>query len=272
MSRAERFRELPAVDRLVAHPDLSKELAEHGPARLADLARAAVAELRERLAADELAADRDGLISLALAGVRRRLETARRKRLTRVVNATGVVLHTNLGRAPLADEALQAIADVGRYGNVELDLETGDRSRRGGQLDELWRELTGAEASLVVNNCAAATLLTLQTLASGKEALVSRGQLIEIGGSYRLPDVFRQSGALLREVGTTNRTRLADYESAILPGTTAALLRVHPSNFRVVGFVEEVSISELVQLAERRDLFALDDVGSGALVDLAPYG
>lgn len=272
MSRAERFRELPAVDRLMAHPDLNKELAEHGPARLADLARAAVAELRERLAADELAADRDGLISLALAGVRRRLETARRKRLTRVVNATGVVLHTNLGRAPLADEALQAIADVGRYGNVELDLETGDRSRRGGQLDELWRELTGAEASLVVNNCAAATLLTLQTLASGKEALVSRGQLIEIGGSYRLPDVFRQSGALLREVGTTNRTRLADYESAILPGTTAALLRVHPSNFRVVGFVEEVSISELVQLAERRDLFALDDVGSGALVDLAPYG
>ena len=191
--------------------------------------------------------------SLMIKNIVRRLgEAARRDaagRLRRVINGTGVVIHTNLGRAPLAAAAIRAMTEAASCTNLEVDLVSGRRGRRGAAAEVLCREITGAEAALVVNNCAAATLLTLQTLAAGRRVIISRGQLIEIGGSYRLPDVFAQAGVVLREVGTTNRTRLADYEAAI-DDHAAALLRVHPSNYRITGFCEAVPIAELVELAK----------------------
>jgi L-seryl-tRNA(Ser) seleniumtransferase len=193
------------------------------------------------------------------------------ERLQQVINATGIVIHTNLGRAPLAPAAIQAVTTAAACANLEVDLVTGRRGSRGTLVEQLCRDLTGAEAALVVNNCAAATLLTLQTLAAGKRVIISRGQLIEIGGSFRLPDVFRQARVELDEVGTTNRTRLSDYDGAIGP-ETAALLRVHPSNYRVSGFCESVSIVDLIELGRQRQLPVIDDVGSGCLHDLAPYG
>src|SRR5262245_4620972 len=189
-----------------------------------------------------------------------------------VINATGVLLHTGLGRAPLAEEAIAAIAEVARgYASVELDLASGERSQRAVAVERHLVRLTGAEAAAVVNNNAGATLLTLAALASGREVIVSRGQLIEIGGSYRLPEVMTASGAVLREVGTTNKTRLGDYAAAI-GERTAAILRVHTSNYAVVGFTEETPLLELVALGRKYNLPVIDDIGSGALVDLSPYG
>jgi len=260
------LRSLPAVDAVLNESAVAVLAREFGRDSVLSWIRDILSDLRQQRPAD--AADPKTLVLERLA---RRAAESRLLRLRPVINATGIVLHTNLGRAPLADAAIQAISDAARNTNVEIDLADGKRSYRGRQLNELWRTLTGAEASFVVNNCAAATLLTLQALAAGREVVVSRGQLIEIGGSFRLPDVFRMSGAVLHEVGTTNRTRLSDYEAAV-NDDTAALLRVHPSNFRVVGFTESVAIGELVALARRRGLVAIDDVGSGALVDLAPYG
>jgi L-seryl-tRNA(Ser) seleniumtransferase len=191
--------------------------------------------------------------------------------LREVINATGIVIHTNLGRAPLAQKAIEAVTEVAACTNLEVDLASGQRGRRGASIEQLCQELTGAQAALVVNNCAAATLLTLQTLAAGRRVVISRGQLIEIGGSFRLPDVFRQAGVSLHEVGTTNRTRLSDYADAIGP-ETAALLRVHPSNYRITGFCESVAIADLVELGQKRGLPVIDDVGSGCLYDLTRYG
>jgi L-seryl-tRNA(Ser) seleniumtransferase len=188
------------------------------------------------------------------------------------VNATGVLLHTGLGRAPLAQTAVDAIAAVaGGYATVEVDPLTGERSQRTVAVERLLQQLTGAEASLVVNNNAGATLLALAGLAAGKEVIVSRGQLIEIGGSYRLPEVFTASGCVLREVGTTNKTRLSDYEAAIGPDT-AAVLRVHTSNYVIAGFAEQPQLAELVELARARNLPLIDDIGSGALFDFAEFG
>jgi L-seryl-tRNA(Ser) seleniumtransferase len=195
-----------------------------------------------------------------------------RPTLRPVINATGIILHTGLGRAPLAADAVKAVAEVASgYATLEVDPTTGERSQRTLGVARLLTELTRAESATVVNNNAAATLLTLTAVAAGREVIVSRGQLIEIGGSYRLPDVMTASGARLREVGTTNKTRLSDYEAAI-NSETAAILRVHTSNFRVVGFTEEVPIDELVRLGRRRQLPVIDDVGSGALISLAAYG
>jgi len=188
-----------------------------------------------------------------------------------VINATGILLHTGLGRAPLAKEAVQAIAEVAGYASLEVDLASGERSQRVRAVEKLLHELTGAEAAAVVNNNAAATLLTLTALAKDREVIVSRGQLIEIGGSFRLPEVMSSSGARLREVGTTNKTRLADYEAALGP-ETAALMRVHTSNFRVIGFTEEATLAELVALGRKRNLPVIDDIGSGAIIDFARYG
>lgn len=193
-------------------------------------------------------------------------------RLRPVINATGILLHTNLGRAPLAEEALEEVVAVARgYAGLELDLTTGKRSQRIEAVAAQLRELTGAEAALVVNNNAAATLLTLATLAPRREAIVSRGQLIEIGGSYRLPEVMRTGGAVLREVGTTNKTRIDDYADAITE-ETGLLLRVHPSNFVVVGFTEQPTLVELAALGRKHNLPVVDDIGSGALVDFSQFG
>jgi L-seryl-tRNA(Ser) seleniumtransferase len=189
-----------------------------------------------------------------------------------VINATGVVIHTNLGRSPLAADAVLALSEAGKgYSNLEFDLATGRRGSRYSHVEEILCDLTGAEAALVVNNNAAAVFLALETLAKGREVIVSRGQLVEIGGSFRIPDVLAKSGAKLIEVGTTNRTHLQDYEEAI-GDETALLLKVHTSNFRIVGFTAEVEAAELVKLAQSRNLLTMEDLGSGSLVDLSPHG
>ncbi len=272
MSRPEApLRSLPSVEalagRLTGVP--------HAPAVAA--ARRAIAEQRELLTGGSAAGSADpGVASPAvllddLVGRARALAAeAARLSLRPVVNATGVIVHTNLGRAPLAPSAVEAVGAVaGEYSNLELDLAAGIRGSRQSHVDGLVAELTGAEAGLVVNNCAAAVLLAAAALAAGREIVVSRGQLVEIGGSFRIPDVVQQSGAALVEVGTTNRTRLADYARALGPDT-AAVLRAHPSNFRTVGFVEEVEIEPLCALAAESGVPVIDDVGSGAVAERVP--
>jgi L-seryl-tRNA(Ser) seleniumtransferase len=235
--------------------------AEAPPALAVEAARAALARAREEIRAGH---DPGDLVERALG----ELATARAPALRRALNATGVIVHTNLGRAPLAEAALARALEVGRgYSNLEYDLAEGGRGSRQDHVAAILRRLTGAEAALVVNNNAAAVLLVLAALAEGREVLVSRGELIEIGDGFRIPDVLARSGARLREVGTTNRTRAADYERAIGP-ETAVLLRVHQSNFRVVGFTEQASVEELAAVARRHGLPLVDDLGSGVLVHL----
>jgi L-seryl-tRNA(Ser) seleniumtransferase len=200
------------------------------------------------------------------------ITSGRTSSLRRVINATGIIIHTNIGRALLAPEALEAIQDAGRsYSNLELDLATGGRSSRHVHVEALLRELTGAEAAVVVNNCAAAVLACLTCIGAGREVVASRGELIEIGGSFRMPDVIAQSGARLREVGATNKTRLADYEAAIGP-ETAVLLKSHTSNFRIVGFTAKASRRELAELAHSKGVVMVEDLGSGVLIDLSRFG
>jgi L-seryl-tRNA(Ser) seleniumtransferase len=251
------FRDLPSIDRLLADERLAGE-----PHELAvGAARVALEHAREEIRAGR---DPGALVDAVLD----ELAAMRRPRLRRVLNATGVLVHTNLGRAPLAEAALARVAEVGGgYSNLEYDLGRGERGSRQDHLAGLLQRLTGAEAALVVNNNAAAMLLALAALAEGREVVVSRGELIEIGDGFRIPDVLARSGARLVEVGTTNRTRAADYESAIGPGT-ALLLRVHQSNFRVVGFSERPHLDELAAVAARHDLPLVDDLGSGALAPL----
>jgi L-seryl-tRNA(Ser) seleniumtransferase len=232
----------------------------------------AVRAAREAIAArrESIAGSADPGLDDLVEDTRARVEHARRGSLRPVLNATGVIVHTNLGRAPLAEAAAAAAAEAGRgYSNLEYDLDAGARGSRQSHAEAILRELTGAEAAIVVNNCAAAVLLAAAALAAGRELVVSRGQLVEIGGSFRVPDVVAQSGARLVEVGTTNRTRLADYERALGPDT-GALMRAHQSNFRTVGFVEEVEIEELCAAGARAGVPVIDDVGSGALAERVP--
>jgi L-seryl-tRNA(Ser) seleniumtransferase len=264
------LRLLPAVEHVLNLPTVLPLCTQFGRAAVTAWIREILAGLR-RGDADDLpvsATDAESQVVQRLNEVASRTTT---QRLHQVINATGIVIHTNLGRAPLAPAAIQSMIDAAACTNLEVDLFTGHRSVRGAAVERICREITGAEAALVVNNCAAATLLTLQTLAAGRRVVISRGQLIEIGGSFRLPDVFRQAGVELHEVGTTNRTRLADYAQAIGP-ETAALLRVHPSNYRISGFCESVTVAELVGLASQQRLPMIDDVGSGCLYDLARFG
>jgi L-seryl-tRNA(Ser) seleniumtransferase len=252
------LRDLPSVDRLLASKriaDLPHELALTAARTVLERARAEIRAGREPGPLEEA----------VLAEIAR----ARRPSLRRVLNATGVLVHTNLGRAPLAEAALARVAEVGAgYSNLEYDVEGGERGSRQEHLASLLEQLTGAEAALVVNNNAAAVLLALAALAEGREVVVSRGELIEIGDGFRIPEVLARSGARLVEVGTTNRTRASDYETAI-GQETALLLRVHQSNFRVVGFSEQPALAELAAVAERAGLPLVDDLGSGAL---APVG
>jgi L-seryl-tRNA(Ser) seleniumtransferase len=272
-SRARLLRQLPAVDELLRSPDLQ--------ACLGGLSRPfAVALIRQILAATRqeiLSAPVVGLPpDFDDAGLRQRLAVAlqsvRRPSLTRVVNATGVIIHTNLGRSPLGAAAQDAVLEAARsYSNLEYDLKVGGRGSRQSHLEGILIELTRAEAALVVNNNAAAVMLALNSLARGQEVIISRGQLVEIGGSFRMPDVMAASGAMLREVGTTNKTYLKDYEQAIT-GNTAMLLKVHPSNFRIMGFTQEVSLPDLVALGRRYGLLVMEDLGSGCFVDLSRFG
>jgi L-seryl-tRNA(Ser) seleniumtransferase len=247
-----RLRDLPSVDELARQSD--------DPLAV-EAARKVVARAREQIQEGEDPGD-------LAARLQDELAAARTPHLRRVINATGVIVHTNLGRAPLAEAALDRVREVAQgYSNLEYDLAAGGRGSRQEHVAVSLRRLTGAEAALVVNNNAAAVLLALAALAEGREVLVSRGELIEIGDGFRIPDVLERSGARLREVGTTNRTRAADYEAAIGP-ETAVLLRVHQSNFRVVGFTEQPSLRELADIARRHDRTLVDDLGSGALVDI----
>ncbi|HSF61515.1 MAG TPA: L-seryl-tRNA(Sec) selenium transferase [Gaiellaceae bacterium] len=250
-----KLRDLPSVDELLRDARLAGE-----PRTLA-VAAARVALERARADIRAGGSPRD-IVAIAVS----ELASARRPSLRRVLNATGVLVHTNLGRAPLAEAALERVVEVGSgYSNLEYDLERGERGSRQDHLGPLLGRLTGAEAALVVNNNAAAVLLALAALAEGREVVVSRGELIEIGDGFRIPDVLARSGARLVEVGTTNRTHAVDYERAIGP-ETAVLLRVHQSNFRVVGFSERPRLSELAEVARRHHLPLVDDLGSGALV------
>ena len=244
---------LPAVGTLLNEPAYAELVKEYGRERVVEAIREQVASEREG------AADAAG----RHAAVAAKLRTVAAPRLRRVINGTGVILHTNLGRAPLSQAAIDALAVAAGYSNLELDLASGKRGERAALVAGLLTALFGCEAALVVNNNAAAVLLALTALCKGKEVIVSRGQLVEIGGSFRMPDVMRLSGARMVEVGTTNRTRPADYEEAVTP-RSAALLRVHTSNFRVSGFTESASLAELAGVAHRHGLLLLDDLGSGA--------
>ncbi|HWB08794.1 MAG TPA: L-seryl-tRNA(Sec) selenium transferase [Pirellulales bacterium] len=265
------LRNLPSVNELLESPPLKGLVSRVSHNVVVTRVRSFLDDMRSEIQATAAEINFPDIKDLAQRIAERILESEK-PNLRPVINATGVLLHTGLGRAPLADDAIAEMTAVARdYASVELDLASGQRSRRVLAVEGLLTELTGAEAALVVNNNAAATMLVLAALAPGKEVIVSRGQLIEIGGSYRLPEVMATSGAVLREVGTTNKTRLADYEQAINEAT-AALLLVHPSNFVVQGFTEMVALADLVRLGRSRGLSVIHDIGSGALIDFGQFG
>ncbi|MFO7639462.1 MAG: L-seryl-tRNA(Sec) selenium transferase [bacterium] len=260
-----RLRALPAVEKALAEPGLAAVLCRVPPRLAVRVVRGYLEEVRAALVAGREAA-------YDPAELGRRLEREARPTLTRVINGLGVVLHTGLGRAPLCAAAQEALADVSAgFSSLEIDRETGRRGSRGAHVESLLCELTGAEAAHVVNNNCAATMLVLSSMAASREVIVSRGQLIEIGGAFRIPDVMKQSGCRMVEVGTTNRTHLRDYARAITPDT-AALLRVHTSNYRIRGFTKEVGLDELVGLGREHGIPVIDDLGSGALIDLGRFG
>lgn len=261
----ESVRAIPSVHEILRHDEIAHQINSVGHSMVADIVRRVIDELRKELQRGQSAEDRPQLtkqtIELSLAAIRR-LST---NRLHRVINGTGMILHTGLGRAPLARQAIEAIVDAAGNCNLEVDVVSGERRMRGYQVEKVLQQLTGAQNSLIVNNNAAATLLVLQALFRGQEVIISRGQLIEIGGSFRLPDIFSLSGCALKEVGTTNRTHISDYEQAINPAT-GAILRVHPSNFHISGFTCTPSIHELVKLGRQHGIPVIDDIGSGQLV------
>jgi L-seryl-tRNA(Ser) seleniumtransferase len=278
----ESLRSLPSIDWMLARMLGTQLSAEFGRDRVRDLLREITDEIRRELASRELASitgdteDEGGLATRLTLEIEKRLESrAARERtpsLRRVINATGVIIHTNLGRAPLAASAIEAVSNVaGYYSNLEYDVDAGERGRREQHCRDLMARLTGSEAAVVVNNNAAAVLLVLNTLADGGEVVVSRGELIEIGGSFRIPDVMEKSGARLREVGTTNRTRIQDYQRAINEHTRL-ILRVHPSNFRIVGFTERPTTEEVAELARKAGIPSFEDLGSGCLIDFSSWG
>lgn len=278
--KAELYRKLPSVDDVLKRPVVLELIAKDGLAAVTSAIRETLGQLRDAIASG--AVDQAG-IEIALANVdgavESRLIQALSFSLRPVINATGVILHTNLGRAPLSEAALDHVRETAlRYSNLEFDLEEGERGKRDVHVDRLFGRLLQrygeddrAVSSIVVNNNAAAVMIALNTLAEGGEVIVSRGELVEIGGSFRVPDVMAKSNAILREVGTTNRTRIGDYESAINE-RTRLLLRVHRSNFSIVGFTEQPSLAELVELGRRRNLPVMEDLGSGALFDLREIG
>jgi len=264
----EELRKLPSVDRLLQEETIQALAEEYGHDLTVEAIRQALDLARQGIMAGQECPSIDALVEVTRAN----LKAQSRPTLRPVINATGVIIHTNLGRAPLSAEARAAMELAARgYTNLEYDLEAGRRGSRYVHAEGLLCQLTGAEAALVVNNNAAAVLLILTALARGKEVIVSRGHLVEIGGGFRLPEVMRQSGARLVEVGTTNRTYIHDYEEAIAE-ETALLMRVHRSNFRLIGFVHEPTVGELVELGEKKGLLVVDDLGSGALLDTSLYG
>lgn len=274
---AEILQNLPSIDALLKTETAQNLLPETGGKHLTELARTAADEIRKELqkeipAGKDANFSRDDLLKETEKRLLKIWQSGKAASLQPVINATGVIVHTNLGRAPLSENARRTIAEkASRYCNLEYDLETGKRGRRGARAEELLAEITGAESAVIVNNCAAAAFLVLTALAKNGEVIISRGELVEIGGDFRVPDVMEQSGAILKEVGTTNRTKLSDYEKAI-GENTKMILRVHPSNYRIVGFTATPDLSELVELAHENDLIFYEDAGSGAIFDLSEFG
>lgn len=271
---SEKLRLLPSIDALI-QSDAGRLIASAAGATHATvIARKVIGEMRDEIIRGviENGADRDSILTAAVNRMTKEFAESERTGIRRVINATGVIVHTNLGRAPLSDAAKRALSDeAGGYCTVEYDLKNGIRGRRGRRAEQLLIELTGAEDALIVNNCASAAFLVLTVLAKGGEVIISRGELVEIGGDFRVPDVLSASGAKLREVGTTNRTKLRDYANAI-SDETRLLLKVHPSNYRIVGFTAAPERSELAALARERGIPFYEDAGSGALVDLSAFG
>jgi len=262
------FRNLPSVDKVLSDERISQLGKDYPHDLLVSLIRQRLEKERLSISSGKACASLDEIVK----SVSAQLRGLEKPTLRRVINASGVILHTNLGRAPLSEEALAAMEAVGRgYSNLEFNLENGTRGSRHVHIEGLLCQLTGAEAALVVNNNASGVLLGLTALAKRKEVIVSRGQAVEIGGGFRIPDVMRQSGAKLVEVGTTNCTYAADFEQAVTP-RTAALMRVHSSNFQLVGFVNEVTLEELVAIGSQHELLVLDDLGSGCFLDTTVFG
>jgi len=263
-------RAIPSIEQLRQRPGVQRLTLQFGHEAVVDALRAAAAAWRARLATEADAPADDGLAAALEREAAQSLAEVVAPSLRPVINATGVIIHTNLGRAPLSAAAIDRLRTLGAgYSNLEFDLDTGSRGSRATHAEALLCRVTGAEAAVVVNNCAAATLLVLSAIARGREVLVSRAELVEIGGGFRVPDVMAQSGAKLREVGTTNRTRVNDYALAI-GDRTAAILRVHPSNFRIDGFVEQTPLADLAALAHRFDLPLVEDLGSGLCASAPP--
>jgi L-seryl-tRNA(Ser) seleniumtransferase len=276
--QAELLRRLPSVDELLLQPRLAALAARTDRGLVVEISRTILADLRARILerdGDRASGERKVIVPAPEALEKHIAEEVERilaRSLQPVINATGVILHTNLGRAPLLDAAVEEFRRTAtQYSNLEYDLENGKRGKRDVHTAHLLERITGAEAAIVVNNCAAAVLLVLAALAKAGEVLVSRGELIEIGDGFRIPEIMAESGAILREVGSTNRTHLADYESAISE-ETRLLLRVHPSNFKITGFTEKPSLEELVTLSRRSQIPLVEDLGSGCLVDLSMHG
>jgi L-seryl-tRNA(Ser) seleniumtransferase len=269
-SRQEWLRAIPSVERLLEHSEMVKLAREIPRWMVVEAAREVLAEKREAIMAGRETGEAapGELVEAAARRARAKVPLG----IRRVINATGIVIHTNLGRSLLSERAVEAVRDAaGGYSSLEYDVASGKRTSRTRHVEDLLCKITGAEAAFVVNNNAAAVLLALNTISSGGETIVSRGELVEIGGSFRLPDVMEQSRAVMVEVGTTNRTRVSDYAEAITP-STKVLLKVHHSNFEMTGYVEEVGSRELAELARERGLVVMEDLGSGALVDLAGLG
>jgi L-seryl-tRNA(Ser) seleniumtransferase len=270
--QVELLRQIPSVDELLLQPRLAALSKRVDRNLVVEVARAVLADLRARIAEDSnwTAISLDGASVEELISIQ--VERILSRSLQPVINATGVILHTNLGRAPLTETVVDEFRrSATQYSNLEYDLETGTRGKRDVHTSQLLTRLSGAEAAIVVNNCAAAVLVTLAALARGGEVIVSRGELIEIGDGFRIPEIMEQSGAILREIGTTNRTHIKDYENAISE-KTRLLLRVHPSNFKVTGFTDKPALEELVALSQRSGLPLVEDLGSGCLVDLSGHG
>jgi L-seryl-tRNA(Ser) seleniumtransferase len=272
-SKKSSLRKIPSIDSLLNDPALNDILSVTPRKIVADLVRDAAAAVRESFGAGgEKDIDEAAVRHSIIDDVKIHAERLMKPQYRRAINATGIILHTGLGRAVLAQKAIERISrELSGYSLLQMDIVTGKRSRRDWRIEWLIKQLTGAEAATVVNNNAAATAIVLNTIAKGKEVIVSRGQLVEIGGSFRLPDVMAFSGAKLIEVGTTNRTHGYDYTNAITENT-AAILRVHPSNYRIEGFTSEVPLEEIVEIAHSRALTVIDDVGSGALFDFSRFG
>lgn len=258
---------LPSIEKLTENPAFASFVESLSRPLVVEIVRSTVADFREKLKKGESFEEAE-LVEAALV----RLKEKERRALTKVINATGVILHTNLGRAPLSRRSLEKAAELlSGYVNLEFDLETGERGSRGSFVEELFCLLSGAEASLTVNNNAAALYLALSVLAKGRAVVISRGELVQIGGGFKIPEILEESGAILKEVGTTNRTVIADYEKAV-GQKTALILKVHTSNFKQIGFVESVPASELAPLAHSKNILLLEDLGSGAFVPTDRFG